>query len=535
LNVDGAADFDNTVDFGANITQSGGTASFGNTSVGTLGTSGLATLHSASVTNNASVGGTLTVTGVSNLNGGTSTSTLDASGQSTLAATDITGATNILGTTNINGSGNAVTNIGNSTGAGSATNVLGTLSVTGASTVSSITASGLADLNGNLDVAGTTVLGNNLTVNGTSDLNGSVDIDANIVNGPALSITNTASSGTSYTLEVLGQNSEEIAGDGATVKITNSTNGYALKSSGQVLVLGYVEGATTASPDAPLYQIGDGLDHGGLPNLMTQGFIIGGDVDTRQRMYFNSASGDFVVGPVTQADAANSNDLFTVSPTTMNVTIDGTGNGSSADLLSIVHASADGNSSALEITNSVSPGGGAGSAAPLVRFNRTNEGNGSALEVALDAASAPGTYALEVSSLDANSGAIYAIADDAGAVAGRFEHDDPSAVALNVVSGTLYINDENNGGGARLAGGVQVVPQSSDINGNSLIYHYTGNNLDVSQFGPAPVDGTIIYVICELAQVGINDENNTNIDAQEVASFVYYPNGVGIENWKRVR
>jgi hypothetical protein len=101
----------------------------------------------------------------------------------------------------------------------------------------------------------------------------------------------------------------------------------------------------------------------------------------------------------------------------------------------------------------------------------------------------------------------------------------------------LYINDENNGGGARLAGGVQGVSQSSDINGNSLIYHYTGlgSTLDVSQFGPAPVVGTIIYVICELAQVNINDEGTTNIDAQEVASFVYYPNGSLITPWKRVR
>ncbi|MFN9954201.1 MAG: hypothetical protein ACK55I_13965, partial [bacterium] len=52
----------------------------GNTSLSTLGTSGLATLNSAAVTNNATVGGTLGVTGLTSLNGGVNTTNVNTSG-----------------------------------------------------------------------------------------------------------------------------------------------------------------------------------------------------------------------------------------------------------------------------------------------------------------------------------------------------------------------------------------------------------------------------------------------------------------------
>ncbi|HXG78865.1 MAG TPA: hypothetical protein VNJ31_05975 [Methyloceanibacter sp.] len=56
------------------LTSTNGIANTGNIGTGTLSTTGLATLNSASVTNNATVGGTLGVTGQANLNGGANVS-----------------------------------------------------------------------------------------------------------------------------------------------------------------------------------------------------------------------------------------------------------------------------------------------------------------------------------------------------------------------------------------------------------------------------------------------------------------------------
>jgi len=458
---------------------------------------------------------TLTASGAAQLNGGTTTTTLVANNQTTLAATNITGITNI------NTSGNTATNIGNATGAGSATNVNGTLTVAGASTVAAITASGLADLNGNLDVAGTTVLGNTLTVNSTSDLNGSVDIDATVAGGYTLDVENTSATGNA--LIVRGGNTTLNSANGAALQINNSNGaGYGLKSIGSALVIGYVEGATNAAQDTPLYQIGTGLDHPGNATVTT-GLVIGGDADTRNRMIYNSTSGAFVVGPERSSQAATTNDFFTVNPSSMNVTLDATGTSSGSDVLNIVHASSDNNSSAIEVTNAAAA---SGSSSPLVRFNRTTGNNGAALEVSLNASTGLGagteTYALEVTSSQPNNGAIFALANDAAAVAGFFDHAIPSATALQVETGTLLIQNESNGGGARLAGGIELAATPAALDGNSLVFRYTGaaNSLTLAVMSTAaPIAGTIMFVHCENNQDNV--DGATDIQANGIATFVY--------------
>ena len=84
--------------------STGGITNTGNIATTTLSTSGLATLDSAAITNNATVGGTLAVTGATTLSGATAVN-------NTL---NVTGATTIVGATNINTTGSAATDIGNS-------------------------------------------------------------------------------------------------------------------------------------------------------------------------------------------------------------------------------------------------------------------------------------------------------------------------------------------------------------------------------------------------------------------------------------
>ena len=85
-------------------TTTNGITNTGNIATGTLSTTGLATLDSASITHNATIGGTLAVTGATALNGATTVN-------NTL---NVNGATTIVGTTHINTTGTAATTIGNS-------------------------------------------------------------------------------------------------------------------------------------------------------------------------------------------------------------------------------------------------------------------------------------------------------------------------------------------------------------------------------------------------------------------------------------
>lgn len=65
------------------LTKAPATATATGLSMGTLSTTGLASLNSLDVTNNTTIGGTLAVTGVANLNGGVQTTTLNATGSVT--------------------------------------------------------------------------------------------------------------------------------------------------------------------------------------------------------------------------------------------------------------------------------------------------------------------------------------------------------------------------------------------------------------------------------------------------------------------
>ncbi len=118
-----------TVDVSGNVVAVGTLGVTGATSLSTLSTSGLATLNSASITNNATVGGSLDVTGNFNVN----------------------------------------TNKFNVVAASGNTTVAGTLGVTGATSLSTLSTSGAATLN-------SASITNGVTVGGTATLNGSVSL-----------------------------------------------------------------------------------------------------------------------------------------------------------------------------------------------------------------------------------------------------------------------------------------------------------------------------------------------------------------------
>ena len=144
-----------------------GTLSAGNTSVGTLDASGLASLDGG-----IDVDGAFTV---ANTSGNINTSgTLSVDGNSTLGGTlAVTGATTVTGALNANGGIACDTNkftVADTTGN---TAIAGTLAVTGAQTFTGATTmSGNASVGGTLTVTGATTLSDNLTVDGNLTVNG---------------------------------------------------------------------------------------------------------------------------------------------------------------------------------------------------------------------------------------------------------------------------------------------------------------------------------------------------------------------------
>jgi len=145
-----------------------GTVTAGNTSLTTLGTSGLATLNSLSVTTTASVTGTLGVTGDSTLvnlivNGTAElNTTLEVTGLSTLAGVNAT-AGSFSGT--LSSTGNFSVNTNKFTVASSTGNtvVAGTLGVTGNVTASAQVAANSATVTNNVQ-AGSASVTNDVTV-----------------------------------------------------------------------------------------------------------------------------------------------------------------------------------------------------------------------------------------------------------------------------------------------------------------------------------------------------------------------------------
>jgi len=163
----------------ANLHAGGGEFDDNVTIGGTLGVTGAVTLSDDISAVNITASGTLDVTGLSSLDGG-----IDVNANATIATDGtITGTTLTDGTASI--SSGALS--GATTGAFSSNvTVGGTLGVTGATTVAAITASGLASLDGGIDVDGAFTVADTsgnisttgtLNVDGASTLN-SVTLDA---------------------------------------------------------------------------------------------------------------------------------------------------------------------------------------------------------------------------------------------------------------------------------------------------------------------------------------------------------------------
>ena len=119
-----------------------------------------------------------------------------------------------------------------------------------------------------------------------------------------------------------------------------------------------------------------------------------------------------------------------------------------------------------------------------------------------------------IANLSTSGGALYAVVNHANATAAEFKNTTTSGVAVRVSEGTLYLES-----GSRLKGEIVTTNVNNGINGNALVYNYTGgaNLLDPAAFG-AGTDGTIIYIVCDNIQAGgVGFTTNAN----EVAVFVY--------------
>ena len=164
-----------TVAAGATLTVAGnfitnGITNTGNIAATTLNTTGLATLNSAAITNNATVGGTLAVTGATSVGGA-----LAVTGPSTLGGTLAVAGASSLG--------------GNLAVAG-ATTLASTLAVTGASTLASTLAvTGATTLRSTLGVTGAATLGSTLAVTGATTLASTVAITGATTLGSTLAVT----------------------------------------------------------------------------------------------------------------------------------------------------------------------------------------------------------------------------------------------------------------------------------------------------------------------------------------------------------
>ncbi len=149
--VDGATTLDGTLD----VT--------GTTSLSTLGTSGLATLNSASVTTILGVTGATTLSDTLDVTGTTSLSTLGTSGLATLNSASVTTTLGVTGATTLSDTLNVT----------GATTLNDTLDVTGATTLNdTLDVTGATTLNDTLDVTGATTLNDTLDVTGATTLNG---------------------------------------------------------------------------------------------------------------------------------------------------------------------------------------------------------------------------------------------------------------------------------------------------------------------------------------------------------------------------
>jgi hypothetical protein len=216
LNVTGATTLASLTVTGATVTN--GITNTGNIATTTLSTSGLATLNSLAVTNNATIGGTLGVTGLTTTNGIANTGNIATTTLSTTGAATVGGALTVAGVTTLNG----------------ATTVNNTLNVTGATTTAGLTntgafvENGVSTFNGNINqTSGVTTLlvtnTGNLTVTGTlTQSGGNANIAGAGVNsfGTVAASANTIGSTTSTNL--INGTTNTIGTQGAVSTVINN-------------------------------------------------------------------------------------------------------------------------------------------------------------------------------------------------------------------------------------------------------------------------------------------------------------------------
>ena len=116
-----------------------------------------------------------------------------------------------------------------------------------------------------------------------------------------------------------------------------------------------------------------------------------------------------------------------------------------------------------------------------------------------------------IANLSTSGGALYAVVNHVNATAAEFKNTTTSGVAVRVSEGSLYLES-----GSRLKGEIIAVNTNNLIDGNALVYNYTGaaNTLAAATFS-AGTAGTIIYVVCD------NVQALYTFAAYEVAVFVY--------------
>ncbi|MGI8419437.1 MAG: MerR family transcriptional regulator, partial [Candidatus Levyibacteriota bacterium] len=254
----------NAFSVGTGATTLGGTLGVtGNTSLSTVSTSGLATLNSASITNNAAVGGTLGVTG---------NTTLASGAGATFTAGNTTGAVNVNGSTvaiTANGTGDGIIlNLADDTSAAfsaseSAHNYIAVNTGNGAENITfgnAITnpayifaGAGGATFGSTLGVTGATTLSSTLGVTGLATLSGGASISSGlnnngggITNAGAISGATTISSGAITTTGTLTFN-------GVATDITTGTNEdltVAPNGNGQIILSNTVQLGSLPTPSA---------------------------------------------------------------------------------------------------------------------------------------------------------------------------------------------------------------------------------------------------------------------------------------------
>jgi hypothetical protein len=222
-----------------NATVGGALGVTGSTNLATLSTSGLATLNSASIANNATVGGTLGVTGNTNL------ATLSTSGLATLNSANIAnnatvgGALGVTGNTNLSTLSTSGLAALNSASIANNATVGGALGVTGNTNLSTLSTSGLATLN-SASIANNAIVGGTLGVSGNTTLDGSTTInnDLNVDSNGAVAGGNTLAVNAAGVSMAGGANSLTVNATGTNILGNTNING-------NLLVSGTITGTNT--------------------------------------------------------------------------------------------------------------------------------------------------------------------------------------------------------------------------------------------------------------------------------------------------